>query len=31
LLKADSKGAYYTIIDYHEPVSMLNSYLEKMS
>jgi len=29
IMKAEEAGAYYTSIEYHEPVSVLNSYLEK--
>ena len=29
IMKAEDPGAYYTCIEYHEPVSALNSYLEK--
>jgi len=29
LLKAEETGGYFTYIEYHQPVSMLNSYLEK--
>ena len=29
LMKAEENGAYYTFVEYHEPVSILNNYLEK--
>lgn len=29
LMKAEENGAYYSLTEYHEPVSLLNTYLEK--
>jgi len=29
LMKAEENGGYYSLIEYHEPVSLLNRYLEK--
>jgi len=29
IMRAEEAGAYYTLIEYHEPVSLLNTYLER--
>jgi hypothetical protein len=29
IMRAEEAGAYYTLIEYHEPVSLLNSNLER--